>query len=544
MRIALAQQNYIIGDFDGNRKKIIDGIKEAERLGADIVAFSELCVCGYPPRDFLEFSDFIRRCEESVNEIAKHTTNVAALVGAPYVNPVAKGKDLFNASYFLHEGKIQHVVFKTLLPTYDVFDEVRYFESGDSWGVFNFKGKKLAITVCEDLWNIGDNPLYRVTPIESIVPHEPEFLINLSASPFDYNHAKDRINVLRDVALKHKLPVFYCNCVGAQTELIFDGGSLVVSSNGLVADEMSYFKEEIKLYDLDHVEQIEQDHTQPKDKIELIHRALVFGIKEYFSKLNFTKAILGLSGGMDSALVTVLAAEALGAENVMAVLMPSEFSSDHSVNDSVKLCENLGVPYKQIPIKQAYNSLLETLTPHFDGKPFDVTEENLQARSRGMILMALANKHRFILLNTTNKSEAAVGYGTLYGDLCGGLAVLGDVYKTEVYKLAAHINRTKEIIPQNIITKPPSAELRPGQKDSDSLPEYDTLDPILYQYIEQRKGPREIVEMGYDKATVARVLKLVNTSEHKRHQFPPILRVSTKAFGSGRRLPIVGQYLS
>ncbi|HZG00573.1 MAG TPA: NAD+ synthase, partial [Chitinophagales bacterium] len=447
MKIALAQQNYIIGDFDGNRKKIIDGIKEAERLGADIVAFSELCVCGYPPRDFLEFSDFIRRCEESVNEIAKHTTKVAALVGAPYVNPVAKGKDLFNASYFLHERKIQHVVFKTLLPTYDVFDEVRYFESGDSWGVFNFKGKKLAITVCEDLWNIGDNPLYRLTPIESIVPHEPEFLINLSASPFDYNHAKDRINVLRDVALKHKLPVFYCNCVGAQTELIFDGGSLVVNSNGFVADEMSYFNEEIKLYDLHDVEQTKQDHEQPKDKIELIHRALVFGIKEYFSKLNFTKTILGLSGGMDSALVTVLAAEALGAENVLAVLMPSEFSSDHSVNDSVKLCENLGVPYKQIPIKQAYNSLLETLTPHFDGKPFDVTEENLQARSRGMILMALANKHRFILLNTTNKSEAAVGYGTLYGDLCGGLAVLGDVYKTEVYKLAAHINRTKEIIP-------------------------------------------------------------------------------------------------
>lgn len=544
MKIALAQQNYVIGDFEHNKEKIIAGIKEAERLGADIVAFSELCVCGYPPRDFLEFKDFIQRCEESVNEIAKHTNKVAALVGAPYVNPTAKGKDLFNASFFLHEGQIQHVVFKTLLPTYDVFDEVRYFESGDSWGVFNFKGKKLAITVCEDLWNTGDNPMYRLTPIESIAPHEPEFLINLSASPFDYNHAKDRIAVLRDVVSKHKLPIFYCNCVGAQTELIFDGGSLVINSKGIVADEMSYFKEEIRVYDLAEVEKATQDKQQPKEKIELIHQALVCGIKDYFSKLKFDKAILGLSGGMDSALVTALAAEALGAENVLAVMMPSEFSSEGSVSDSVKLCQNLGVPYKQIAIKQPYNSFLDTLTPHFDNKPFDVTEENIQARTRAIILMALANKHHYILLNTTNKSEAAVGYGTLYGDMCGGIAVLGDVYKTEIYKLAAHFNREREIIPKNIITKPPSAELRPDQKDSDSLPEYDVLDPILYQYIEQRKGPRELVEMGFDKATVDRVLKLVNRSEHKRFQFAPILRVSTKAFGSGRRLPIVAKYLS
>ena len=544
MKVALAQQNYIIGDFEHNREKIIAGINEAERLGADVVAFSELCVCGYPPRDFLEFSDFVKRCEDSVNEIAKHTKNCAAVIGAPYVNPKIEGKDLFNAAFFLYDGKVQQVVFKTLLPTYDVFDEVRYFESGDSNALVEFKGKKIAITVCEDLWNTGANPMYKLSPLETIVPHQPDLLINLSASPFNYGHAKSRIDVLRDAIKTYAMPVFYCNTVGAQTELIFDGGSLVLNSNGLVVDEMNYFEEQMKVYDLEQVQNATQATEQPKEKIDLIHRALVYGIKEYFSKLNFKQAILGLSGGVDSAVVTVLAAEALGPENVLAVLMPSEFSSEGSVNDSVKLCHNIGVPFKTIAIKDVYNSLIGTLTPHFDGKPFDVTEENLQARSRAVILMALANKHRFILLNTTNKSEAAVGYGTLYGDMCGGIAVLADVYKTDVCRLVEHINKSKEIIPQNIITKPPSAELRPGQKDQDSLPPYDELDPILFGYIEQHKGPRELVEAGHHKATVERVLKLVNTAEHKRHQFAPVLRVSTKAFGSGRRLPIVGKYLS
>lgn len=546
MKIALAQQNYLIGDFEGNRNKIVDGIRRAKALNADLVMFSELCVCGYPPRDFLEFRDFIEQCNHSVKLIAAEAKGIAVLIGSPTINPQPEGKDLYNSAYFLAEGKIMQVINKSLLPNYDVFDEYRYFEPNHEFGATDFMGRRIGFTVCEDLWNAGINPLYVTTPVDKIAPFKPDYLLNISASPFNYNHAHDRIQLLKETASKHQLPLFYCNCVGAQTELIFDGGSIVVTPGGEIFDEMNYFEEQLKVYDLDEVMNAVDtgNREQPKKKIALIHDALVLGIREYFSKLHFTKAIIGLSGGIDSAVVACLAVAALGKENVKVLLMPSQFSTEHSVSDAIDLADNLAIDYETLPVQPVYDAAMQVLNPYFEGKPFDVAEENLQARIRALYLMAFCNKHHFILLNTSNKSEMAVGYGTLYGDMCGGMAVLGDVYKTEVYDLVKYINREKELIPQSIISKAPSAELRPGQKDSDSLPDYALLDRILFQYIELRKGPREIVEKGFDQALVDRILKMVNTSEHKRQQAPPVLRVSPKAFGSGRRLPIVAKYLS
>ncbi|MFK7950013.1 MAG: NAD+ synthase, partial [Saprospiraceae bacterium] len=461
-------------------------------------------------------------------------------------NPVVEGKDLYNSVYFLAEGKIHFVQHKTLLPTYDIFDEYRYFEPANEFNVVEYKGKRIALTVCEDIWNIGnENPMYTICPMDEMMPQNPDFIINLSASPFSYKQAKERLNVVRANVNRYKIPMFYVNHVGAQTELIFDGGSIVMCANGELFEEMSYFKEEIKSYELDHVlENKSIIGEQPKDKMTLIHDALITGVKDYFGKLGFKKAILGLSGGIDSAVTLVVAARALGAENMRVVLMPSQFSSDHSIKDARDLAENLGVQYDIVPIKPIFETYMESLKTQFEGQPFNITEENLQARSRGMILMAMSNKFGHIVLNTSNKSEAAVGYGTLYGDMCGGLSVIGDLYKTEVFELARYMNKDGEVIPENTIIKPPSAELRPDQKDSDSLPEYDILDEILFQYIEKRKGPKEIIAMDFEEALVKRTLRLVNINEFKRYQTAPVLRISTKAFGMGRRVPIVAKYLS
>jgi NAD+ synthase (glutamine-hydrolysing) len=371
-----------------------------------------------------------------------------------------------------------------------------------------------------------------------------DFILNLSASPFDFNHAKDRIKTLKANVERYGVPMFYVNHVGSQTEIIFDGGSIVMSPDQMVFDEMPYFEQSIRTYDLDEVKKGGKNQEQPKEKIQLIHDALVLGIKDYFKKLGLKTAILGLSGGIDSAIVAVLAVRALGNENVRVLLMPSQFSSGHSVEDAQELAKNLNIQQDLIAIEQVYKSFDSTLEPIFKGTNFGIAEENLQARIRGMLLMALSNKFGNILLNTSNKSEAAVGYGTLYGDMAGGLAVLGDVYKTEVYELAHYINKDEEIIPINIITKAPSAELRPNQKDSDSLPEYDILDQILFNYIEKRKGPGELYAMGFEPTLVDRILRLVNTNEFKRGQMAPVLRVSSKSFGVGRRMPIVGKYLS
>lgn len=546
MKIALAQLNYIIGDFNFNTDKIIQAIRNAKERGADLVVFAELSVCGYPPRDFLEFSEFIELCEESARKIASECTGIACIIGLPTSNPKVEGKDLFNSAYFIEEGQITAVVNKALLPNYDVFDEYRYFEPAVNFKCIDFKGHRIALTVCEDLWNINDNPMYVTCPMDELILEKPDLMINIAASPFAYNHDEERVLILGDNCRKYQLPLFYVNQVGAQTEIIFDGGSLVFNKEGQLLDELPYFEEELRVYEFSKGEVV--GHTpfthDPQADIEQIHDALILGIKDYFQKSGFTKAVLGLSGGIDSALVCALAAEALGPENVMAVLMPSEYSSDHSIQDALDLVKNLGCKHEVIPIKEAISAFERMMKPVFQDLPFSVAEENMQARSRAIIVMAMSNKFGYILLNTSNKSECSVGYGTLYGDMAGAIGVLGDVYKTQVYKLSNYMNRERDIIPQNSIVKPPSAELRPGQKDSDSLPDYDTLDAILYQYIEQKKSSQAIIKMGFDEALVKRVLKMVNVAEFKRNQAPPILRVSPKAFGMGRRMPIVGKYLS
>ncbi|MEX6687861.1 NAD+ synthase [Danxiaibacter flavus] len=560
MKIVLAQQNYHIGNFESNTQKIISGIQQAKEQGADLVVFSEMCVCGYPARDFVEFSDFINKCYQSIDEIKQHADGIAVLVGAPARNPVREGKDLFNAAFFLHEKEVKAEIHKTLLPTYDVFDEYRYFEPAYEWNVIEYKGKKLAVTICEDIWNLGDDPLYRMCPMDALMKQQPDMMINLSASPFDYTHSEGRKAIIKANVVKYGLPMFYCNAVGSQTEIVFDGASVIFDKHGNICKQLPMFEEAIggvvitedgcivddivekceHIPSSDIMPQVLNEHLH----IEYIYEALVTSIRDYFKKMGFTKAIIGSSGGIDSAVTLALACDALGKENVRAILMPSPFSTEHSVDDAVELSKNLSNPYDIIRINDIYEAFLHTLEPVFNGLPFSLAEENMQSRTRGNLLMAIANKFGYILLNTSNKSELSTGYGTLYGDMAGGLGVLGDCYKLQVYTLARYINRDKEIIPENIITKPPSAELRPGQKDSDSLPDYEILDKILYQYIERRQGPAEIKEQGFDPALVDRTLKLVNTNEYKRNQFCPIIRVSPKAFGVGRRVPIVGKYLS
>lgn len=545
MKITIAQLNYHVGDFSGNLEKMKKAVEIAKNEGSDLICFAELATCGYPPRDFLNFADFIHKADECVQELAKCAIDIGILLGSPTRNPVPEGKDLYNSGYFLENGQISFIQHKALLPTYDVFDEYRYFQPADYFSTFMYKGVRIALTICEDMWNVGnENPLYTICPMDELMKEKPDLMINLSASPFAYDHAPERIHVLRTNVLRYQLPLFYVNQVGAQTELIFDGGSLVFSQNGKIFDELPFFETCIRTYSLDEVKANKENNEISKDKYPLIHDALILGLKDYFGKLGLSKAILGLSGGIDSAVTAVLATRALGKENVSVLLMPSEFSSDHSIEDARILAENLGISYTLFPINDLYNSWLKNLDPHFKDLPFGLAEENLQARIRGTLLMAFSNKFGPILLNTSNKSEMAVGYGTLYGDMCGGLSVIGDVYKTEVYELAAYMNKDEVVIPINTLTKPPSAELRPNQKDADSLPDYAVLDKILYLYIEKNQGPNEIISAGFDAALVSRILRLVNINEFKRHQTAPVLRISPKAFGMGRRMPIEGKYLN
>jgi NAD+ synthase (glutamine-hydrolysing) len=541
MKIALVQLNYHIGNFEFNTQKIIDGIHRAKHEGADLAVFSELSVTGYPPRDFLEFNDFLEQTEQAIHFIAKETENIGVIIGAPTANKSLIGKNLFNSALYLYQGKVQQIVNKTLLPTYDVFDEYRYFEPNKEFLCIEHLGKKIALVICEDSWDIGEDPLYTVNPLDKLIPQKPEFIVNISASPFSYQHAGNRKEMLAWNTKRYGIPMLYVNHIGAHTELIFDGGSMVYNGQGEMLTELKYFVEDFTVVDLSDCQPVQ---AEIRSDIQNIHDALILGIRDYFQKLDFKKATLGLSGGIDSAVTAALAARALGKENVHGLLMPSQYSSDHSITDAKVLAENLGIQYDVVAIKEIYDVFEQKLNPLFAGMQPDVAEENIQARARGVLLMALANKYKYVLLNTSNKSEAAVGYGTLYGDMCGGISVLGDVYKTQVYELANYINKDEEVIPINSIVKPPSAELRPGQKDSDSLPEYDVLDKLLYQYIELRMGPKELVKIGFDESLVKRVLRLVNINEYKRAQTPPILRISDKAFGMGRRMPIVGKYLS
>lgn len=560
MKIAVAQQNYHIGNCKNNARKIIDAIEEAKRQKASLIVFSELSICGYPPLDFLEFDDFINTCYDALDEIKNHADTIGVLVGGPARNESTKGKRLFNAAFFLYENEIKAVVHKTLLPNYDIFDEYRYFEPAFEWKVIEFMGKRLAVTICEDIWDMGKVSLYRVNPMEQLILQSPDIMINLSASPFDYTHPEDRKAIIKSNVLKYHLPIIYCNTVGSQTEIVFDGGSIVADNDSNIRMEMKTFSEDLQYLELQDdgclnlpiLEKaaafpeipLDPESLEPALNIDLVYEALILGIRDYFSKMGFTKAILGSSGGIDSAVALAIAVDALGAENVHAILMPSAFSSIHSVEDATQLSINLGNPYEVISIENIYQDFLLTLQPVFENLPFNVAEENIQSRTRGNLLMAIANKFGYILLNTSNKSELATGYGTLYGDMAGGISILGDCYKLQVYALANFINKNKIIIPENILLKPPSAELRPNQKDSDSLPDYSVLDAVLYQYIERRMWPQEIKEMGFDASLVDRILKMVNSNEYKRKQFCPVIRISSKAFGSGRRMPVVGKYLS
>lgn len=550
MKITIAQLNYHIGNFEKNKDLITGAIKKARGEGSDLVVFSELCISGYPPLDLLDRIDFIEKCNLTVKEIAKECTGIAAIVGSPTLNRNPEGKKLFNSALLLSEGNIIFSANKALLPTYDIFDEYRYFEPESRFSLFSFKGIRLAVTICEDLWDEQpfDNEfekarLYTVSPMEKLARENPDIIINVSASPFSYTKIEAKQNIFISKAVKYKIPVISVNQTGANTELIFDGASIIVKGNGEVFRQLPFFEEIVETFSLkDILDETKTPSSAPPEIIPLIYSALITGIRDYFTKSNLKTSIIGLSGGIDSAICLCLAAKALGNKNVRALLMPSRYSSDHSVNDAVELANNLNVHYDIVNIEKTFTAFEEDLAPLFEGKERDVTEENLQARIRAIFLMAVSNKHGCILLNTSNKSESAVGYGTLYGDMAGGLSVIGDVYKTDIYKLANYINRHKEVIPENIISKLPSAELRPDQVDSDSLPDYGLLDSILYQYIDLQKPAEKIISDGADRETVYKVIRMIDFNEYKRYQAPPVLRISSKAFGAGRRMPLVARY--
>lgn len=543
MKIALAQLNYHIGNFASNNEKIINAIQRAVAEKADLIVFAELAIGGYPAKDLLRNTIFIQQCQWAVQEIAAHCHDIDCIIGAPIPNTTQEGKALFNAAVHISKGQVVSSAYKSLLPDYDVFDEYRHFEPNRNIHCINVQNHKVALTICEDLWDDEEHNSYVGDLMVELAQERPDLIINIAASPFSYTHFENRVNVLRRNTLKANAPLVYVNQVGAHTDIIFDGRSLALDKSGNIITELRKFEEDIRFVTLQHADIVGSPSSpDDSDEIALIYEAILMGLQDYFSKSGFKKAVLGLSGGIDSAVVAALAIEALGAENVLAVLMPSIYSSDHSLKDALDLVNNTGCAHLILPIKDIANAFDSTLATAFEGLAPNTTEENIQARTRGTLLMAISNKFGHILLNTSNKSEAAVGYGTLYGDMAGSLSVIGDVYKTQVFKLAEYINRNGEIIPQNTIVKPPSAELRPDQKDSDSLPPYDILDAVLYQFIELEKSGSEIVNLGFEETLVHRIVKLVNNAEFKRYQAPPILRVSPKAFGSGRSIPLVAKF--
>lgn len=549
MKISVAQENYHVGNIEHNSKLIINAIEKARKEGSDLVLFSELALCGYPPHDLLEHKGFIENCNLYVSKIARACKDIVAVVGAPTINNGESGKKLYNSALVLKDGKILDIVNKALLPTYDIFDEYRYFEPAKTFHTVRVKDHEIAISICEDLWDeqefdneFSSNRMYAVSPMDELAKQDPDLIINLSASPFSASRTAMKNRVFTSKASKHKLPLIVCNQVGGNTELIFEGASMLIDAEGKIIKTLSSFKPDFFSFELDRLKSDSNAEDEADSRIKQIHDALVLGTRDYFSKMNFQTAILGLSGGIDSAVCLAIAAKALGSEKIRVLLLPSMYSSSHSVDDAVDMARNLGVAYNIINIADIYYETCRSLDPVFSDTEEDVTEENIQARIRAIILMAVSNKFGNILINTSNKSEAAVGYGTLYGDMAGGLSLLGDVYKTDVYKLAEYINREKEIIPGNTISKAPSAELKPDQVDSDSLPDYKILDSILYQYIELQKPRSEIKGEGITAELISKTVSLINNNEYKRYQAPPILRISSKAFGLGRRMPLVASY--
>jgi NAD+ synthase (glutamine-hydrolysing) len=538
MKIGIGQVNSTIGDFPGNRAKILAAAKRAKDDGADVIVFPEMSLCGYPPNDLLDHDAFAQENLKSLRLLQRECPNgIAVLVGYVDRNRDFSGKSLINNAGVILDGKIVHTQAKTLLPAYDVFDETRYFEPAPIRSVWEYKGERIGIAICEDIWWETENESgtrYPVDPVNDLLSAGATLILAPSASPFFSGKVKVRHSLISGIGKASGVPVVYVNMVGGNDSLIFDGHSLVTSGDGTLIHRSLAFEEDYSVVDLTSTQEI---HLEV-DLMQEIEDALVLGIRDYLGKCGFSRVHLGLSGGIDSALVAALAAKALGPGAVTAFGLPSRYSSEGSISDARKLCENFDIPFSIMAIEKPFEAFLETLEPQFQGYEPDVTEENLQARVRGTLLMAYSNKTGSLLLVTGNKSELATGYCTLYGDMCGSLAVIGDLFKNEVYALCRHINRNGEMIPEGIITKPPSAELRPDQKDEDSLPPYDLLDQVLDHYLLKSETGEEIVSRGYDRELVEQVLRLVGRAEYKRRQGPPVLKVSRKAFGTGRRMPI------
>lgn len=539
MKVALAQINPIIGDLKYNSEKIVKFAQSAKTRGAEVVVFPEMALCGYPPEDLLILPSFVDAIEKALEELIPKLKGIVAIVGSVRKNPTLREKSLYNTAAIINDGKLEGFQDKTLLPTYDVFDERRYFEPASEIKLWNLAGKKVGITICEDLWQHAEAVFYSVyqkDPVLELKKLAPELCINISSSPYYFGRMLTRSDVCQRAALTLKVPVLLCNQVGGNDSLIFDGYSIFVGKNAEVLSQAKSFEEDLHIVDTDSV----KGQVKEVDHVGDLFKALCLGIKDYFGKIGHKKAIFGLSGGIDSAVVAGLAKEALGAENILALALPSRYSSKESMDDALSLAKVLGIKLEVVSIEEPFKAYLSTLEPHFLGKKPDITEENLQARIRGMILMAFSNKFGHFVLNTGNKSELAMGYSTLYGDMCGALSVLGDVSKRQIYELAKWINRDKIVIPQRIIDKAPSAELAPNQKDSDTLPPYEIIDTVLSAYVEDHLSPEEIAKKHtIELSLVKDLVRKIHLNEYKRRQAPPVLRVTKKAFTAGRRFPIV-----
>jgi NAD+ synthase (glutamine-hydrolysing) len=538
MRVALAQINTTVGDIRGNLDRIRTETNRARAQGADLVVFPELCLTGYPPRDLLGLHGFVEANLRALSEAVAATEGIGIITGFVDRNRNSEGKEFFNGAALLADGKVQAIVHKTLLPTYDVFDEDRYFERAKDCVVVPFLGHRLGISICEDAWNaegFWHKPLYMIDPVRSLADHGADLLINISASPFEIGKPELRYRMLLDHVQKHRLPLLYVNLVGGNDDLLFDGNSLAFGKGGNLIAQGKGFAEDLLLVDPDSDQCI---HHHVESETAALFEALVMGTRDYARKCGFRSAVLGLSGGIDSAVTACIAAQAFGPENVCGVSMPSVYSAQESHDDARALARNLGMQFHVLPIQALFEQYRGALSGVFAGTEEGIAEENLQARIRGNLLMALSNKFGHLVLSTGNKSEMGVGYCTLYGDMAGGLAVISDVPKTMVYRLASHINRDGEVIPQNTIVRPPTAELRPGQRDQDSLPDYEILDGILRMRVEQQLSADQIIALGYEPDTVKTVVRMVQQSEYKRRQAAPGLKVTTRAFGTGRRMPV------